>query len=206
MSRETDKLTTVRRIVLFFDICSSTAILEDLLRTENEALWKNLLIGVKKFLHQQSSAAAFTIYKFLGDGWILLFDPTSIKGADLMKFLHDLSSLYEALFNRNISPVLAAEYSVGITFGIDCGSLSKIIMTNQEEYIGRALNVAARLQAAIKQKDGAPAGKLLISTNAFTALGLNSIPKYAGKTVTRTLANVAGGERYRVRKIVIRAN
>jgi class 3 adenylate cyclase len=76
-------------------------------------------------------------------------------------------------------------------------------MNQRDEYIGRAINVAARLQGAIKQKDRTPAGKLLISKNSYASLGLSKTPKYAGKLVDRLLANVAGGEHYQVRKIII---
>jgi len=63
-----------KKIVVFFDICSSTLILEDLVRTENQKLWRDLLIGLKKYLRKKHSSVGFdcTIPR---DGWILLFDP-----------------------------------------------------------------------------------------------------------------------------------
>ena len=40
-----------------------------------------------------------------------------------------------------------------MTFGIDEGQLVKLKMLNNEEYIGRALNIACRLQGAINEID-----------------------------------------------------
>jgi len=204
MSRVSDQVHTVRRIVVFFDICSSTTILEDLLRTENQRRWRNLLIGLKKFLVSESQQSPFDIYKFLGDGWILLFDPSRITGPQLMRLLKRLCDEYARLFHNGICEVLGGDgYQIGLTFGIDSGTLVKIVMNQRDEYVGRALNVAARLQGAIKQKDKTPAGKLLISKNSFAALSLAQTPRYSGKLVDRLLRNVAGGEHYQVQKIVI---
>jgi hypothetical protein len=63
-----------RKIVVVFDICSSTKILEDLLRAENHQRWRNFLIRLKEYLVNCSQSDSFEIYKFLGDGYILLFD------------------------------------------------------------------------------------------------------------------------------------
>jgi class 3 adenylate cyclase len=205
MSRAYDNIRNVRRVVVFFDICSSTTILEDLLRTENQRRWRDLLIRLKTFLVSESQKTPFDIYKFLGDGWVLLFDSNTITGPQLMRLLERLCDEYERLFHHGICEVLGDDScQIGLTFGIDSGTLVKIVMNQRDEYIGRALNVAARLQSAIKQKDKTPAGKLLISKNSFASLGLAKTRKYAGKLVDRLLANVAGGEHYQVRKIVIR--
>jgi hypothetical protein len=187
MSRASDEIRTVQR-----------------LRTENQRLWRNLLIGLKKFLVLEKKKSQFDIHQFLGDGWILLFDPDSIAGPQLMRLLERLCEHYVRLFRNRISEVLSGDsYQIGLTFGIDSGTLVKIVMNQRDEYIGRSLNVAARLQSAITQKDKTPAGKLLISKNAFAALGLGKTPKYTGKLVERRLKNVAGGECYQVRKIII---
>ena len=76
-------------------------------------------------------------------------------------------------------------------------------MNEQVEYIGRPLNVAARLQSAIKQRDHQPAGKLLVSKPAFVELGLGRVKRYPIKEVTRTLRNISNGKRYRAMKITL---
>jgi hypothetical protein len=134
MHRISEDVARVRKIVVFFDICSSATLLEDLLRTENEFRWLDLLTGLKKVLRIKSKEIGFEIYKFLGDGWILLFDEDSITGADLMLFLARLCLEYDQLFKSNISDVLSIKHSlIGLTFGIDLGTLVKIVMNARPE-------------------------------------------------------------------------
>jgi hypothetical protein len=59
MTREDDAPTVVRKIVVVFDICSSTSVLEDLNSTDNLPRWRNLLIGLKTFLIEQSGHLNF---------------------------------------------------------------------------------------------------------------------------------------------------
>lgn len=73
MTRPDDSLTIEQKCVVVFDICSSTTILEDLLRSDSEKRWRDLLIDIKRFLVAQREVREFEIYKFMGDGWILLF-------------------------------------------------------------------------------------------------------------------------------------
>jgi class 3 adenylate cyclase len=204
MTEPNDEITTSRKTVVFFDICSSTAILEDLLRTENIRTWRNVLIGLKKWLLEQQGNIEFEIYKFLGDGWILLFDDEKVTPGKLIELLKGLCREYESLYQKKVFRILGVKIpNVGLTFGIDEGTLLKIVMNQHAEYIGRPLNVAARLQGSIKQKDSSPEGKLLISKNAYVRLGIDKLGGYTGKLVSRKLSNIAGGENYQVRKIVL---
>jgi hypothetical protein len=50
MTTPDEALQKVQKIVIFFDFCSSTTILEDLLKSENQQCWRNLLIELKDFL------------------------------------------------------------------------------------------------------------------------------------------------------------
>src|SRR3954468_19347157 len=63
----------VQKYVLVFDFCSSTSILENLKDYEPDAWW-NLLVEVEHFLTEEQTRHKFNIYKFIGDGWILVFD------------------------------------------------------------------------------------------------------------------------------------
>ncbi len=202
MSKTNESVQTVRKIVVFFDICSSTTILEDLLRTENQTRWRNLLIRLKSFLRERAPKTPFEVYKFLGDGWVLLLDPDKTKGSLLMELLFSICYEYERLFHRGICEVLeCAQHQIGITFGIDTGTLVRIVMNQQIEYVGRPLNVAARLQSVVKQHDKKPAGKLLISKNAFAQLRLSTIKKYQSKLIDTKLRNISGGDSYQARFI-----
>ena len=144
MTSKHDRLKKSPKMVLVLDICSSTLILEDLLRTENEEKWRNLLILLKEFLRKESESHRFDIYKFVGDGWILLFDPT-FNTKILFDLLKRLCEKYEKLFIESIEPVLSIDIqNKGITFGLDKGTLVRIVMNGKVEYIGRPVNLAAR--------------------------------------------------------------
>jgi class 3 adenylate cyclase len=188
-------------VVVVFDICSSTVILENLIHLQKRKRWIRLLTHLNDFLANEAKSVPFEVYKFLGDGWILLFDEDA-NGLQIMRFLKRLCEHYETLF-KPIAEVLNTSVPVGLMFGTDRGPLLCVHMNGQSEYIGRALNVASRLQGAIVQKDKRPAGKLLISKNAYADLGLGAT-EFEGKLVKRTLAKVAGGEAYEARKITIR--
>lgn len=182
------------------DICSSTLILEDLIRTENQVRWQTILGHLKRFLWAEGGNNTFQMYKFMGDGWILLFDEGSFSGKQLLDLMRKLCIEYDRLFYMYVVEVLSRMPNVtGLTFGVDEGSLVEIVMNRQKEYVGRALNVAARLQSAIKQFRDPPAGTLLISNNAFVHLRLQVV----NVEVECKLANVTGGERYRARKILV---
>ena len=107
MTTPQDKVRTVKKIVVVFDICSSTALLEDLLRTENQRLWRDLLIRMKTFLMCEEIETPFIIYKFIGDGWILLFNERDISGEWLLEFLEELCREYDRLFKKEIAKVLS---------------------------------------------------------------------------------------------------
>ena len=200
MTKAVQRLDIQDRYALFFDICSSSTILEDLILTNNIREMRNLLIRLKKFLQTESQTHGYEVYKFIGDGWILLF-PDNADGESLIEFLETLCRTFEDGLYHSIIPKLQSTPTIlGLTFGIDKGPLVKLIMLQRTEYIGRALNVAARLQSAIKDKDNAPQYKILFSKHAFQALRL---PAGFRKTqaVTRTLRNIQGGRKYECIKL-----
>lgn len=201
MTRTNDQLKTTQKMVLVFDVCSSTSILEDLLRSENEAKWRNLLISLKKFLRQESKSHGFDVYKFVGDGWILLFDPT-FDASTLFDLLRRLCDEYEKLFRKSIEPVLSMDIkNIGITFGLDKGTLVRIVMNETMEYMGRPLNLAARLQSAIKDNDQTPGGKVLMSKNVFAGMREALKPIYRVETARRKLRNISGADEYVCKKL-----
>jgi hypothetical protein len=192
-----------QKIVVFFDICSSTSILEDLIRSERQKCWRDVIIFLKNFLLEERKSLNFEIYKFIGDGWILLFD-TKFFPAELFRFLWRLCKKYDELYINNIEGVLSSEIrNMGISFGIDKGSLMRVIMNGQVEYIGRALNIAARLQTAIKDKDSKPQGKVLMSKNVYEDFKTYLSGKFQIFDVTRNLRNISGGENYKAKKLLL---
>jgi class 3 adenylate cyclase len=192
MTRRSEELSKEEKVVVFFDICSSTTILEDLLETEN----------MKTFLQTRGTQDEFIAYKFIGDGWVLLFPP-DVSGSALVNFLTRLSDVFSTAFRKRVIPLLQnIPDVVGLTFGVDKGPLIKITMNEQVEYIGRALNVAARLQGAIKDKDENPAYKVLISKHAYN--GLQISPRaHKVQEVTRRLRNIRNNQRINLVKLTL---
>jgi hypothetical protein len=203
MTEQGEEARVTEKIVLFFDIYSSTSILEDLIRTENQLRWRNLLIKIKNYLNSKHSKLDFEIYKFLGDGWVLLFKPR-LEGLRIFDFIKDLSANYISFYNNLIKDVLTTTIpDKGLTFGMDVGSCISFIMNSKREYTGRPLVVAARLQEAIEQKDRNPQNKVLISNNLYAKFKdrKDIEKKYEIKAVIRKLKNISGGENYKCKKI-----
>jgi len=202
MAKRKSALRTVKHTVVTFDICSSSDILEDLIRTENVGDWRDLLIKVKKFLIRKQSELDFVLYKFTGDGWILLFD-YDCSGKELFDFLKVLSGIFERNINRLSKTVLETTHDIlGLTFGIDRGTLIRFVMAEKTEYIGRAINVACRLQGAIKDKDKKPQYKVLMTKNVYKQIK-GDIENYKQKPVSRKLHNIAGDKTFNCVKITI---
>lgn len=152
MTRKNEKPEIVRKLVIFSDICSSTAIVEDLKASDNLGSWVNLLIRLKEDISSSGGNKGVEMYKFVGDGWVLLA-PHNIGQDVLFEFLYDFFCAFGiGLDQENINGLLSRRPKpMGLTFGIDSGDLIKLEMNGQIEYVGRPLNVAARLQGAAKQ-------------------------------------------------------
>ncbi|ABB30331.1 hypothetical protein GeomeDRAFT_3401 [Geobacter metallireducens RCH3] len=201
MTQESDMAQEVMAAVLVFDICSSTDILEDLHRTDNLQKWRNLLIGVKKFIVEQGDNFPFRLYNFTGDGWILLFDH-NIDGEKLLPFIRKLCTTFKHLYEQKIHPVLETPPEIiGLTIGMDRGRLIKIRLNHRDEYVGRPLNVACRLQSAIKDRDKNPANKMLMTKNLYNSIKQDTI-QWRFTEVERTLRNIAGSRRVSCMKLM----
>ena len=195
MNNESDE----NKIIVTFDICSSSKIIEGLCLIDNLGRYISLLDRVKRFLRNNASTIGYEVYKFVGDGWIILF-PDTAAGNCIMDFLNKLSVHFQKEIKK-VTAILETKPEItGITFGVDIGRLSKIIMLGKREYIGRAINIACRLQAAIKDRDNHPQYKVLMSKHAFKTmkLGLN---KYKPRSVTRNLRNIHAGRKYECIKL-----
>ena len=205
MTVESEEPRTESKVVVFFDMCSSSTIMEDLKATDNLGAMRNLLIKIKKFLVDNQQLVGYKVYKFVGDGWILLF-PDDVNGATLIKFLEALSALFRKEFGPVQRRLQKRPSIIGLTFGIDKGVLIRMEMMGQTEYIGRALNVAARLQSAIKDTgDDDPAYKCLLSMHAYSDLHLPGELKdrYQRKHTKRVLRNIQGEQPCRCVKLIL---
>jgi len=192
---------TVSRLVVVFDICSSTTILEDLLRSEHQERWKDLLIKLKSEVVRIAKANEIEVHKFLGDGWILLF-PHDVSGVLLLSTLQQISKRFHRLYFNDIDDLMSVKIpAIGMTFGIDKGTLMRVRMNRQIEYVGRPINVAARLQSRAKDEDILKQYRVLISQAVFADFEAHEkeeiTESYEVERVLRSLKNVSGGERYR---------
>lgn len=189
MTRATHVPNIEEKLVVFFDICSSSTMLEDLNSTGNLRRMRDLIIDLKEFLAAEARLVGFTPYKFIGDGWVLLFPP-DVRGGTLIAFLEKLSRRYRDAATEYLGGYLQRTPELmGLTFGVDRGSLVRIEMLRRLEYIGRALNVASRLQSGIKDKDAQPAYKVLFSRHSFADLHLQKGSRRA-VIVKRVLRNI----------------
>ncbi len=190
MSRATEVSSRERHLVVVFDICSSTTILEDLKRTDNLSAWRNVLIHLKNYLLEHGAELDMNLYKFIGDGWVLLF-PDDVSKTALCDMLRELSASYESQFEDSIRPLLSQEPNpIGLMFGIDAGELIRLELNGQVEYLGRAINVASRLQSFTKELPGGPSYKVIFSKNSYNSPAPPP-PELAAEAIKVSLRNIS---------------
>lgn len=185
------------KFVVSFDLCSSSKILEDLSLTSNVDIMVEMLGSLHKNISEKVHDLKGEVYKFTGDGWILLF-PDDIDGTEFVAFLVEVCEICNAALQSTIRPVLeSTPERIGIAIGIDRGPLLRFKLTEKSEWewIGRSINVACRLQNAIKDKDSNPVYKALVSKQVFQRLKL-PLTNYPHVAVTRRLRNIRGGENF----------
>lgn len=186
-------------IVVTFDMCSSSKVLERMTLSADLPRFHNFLLKLKQYLAAQQQEISFDVYKFTGDGWILLF-PATTEGTLLLKFLHDLCVFFKDSFQKDIARFMdSVPEIVGLTIGIEKGPLARMTISGAKEYVGRALNVACRLQGAVKDRDGSPAYRALVSNRVFTEYFAKA-NSYKPFKVTRALRNIGEGDRFGCRE------
>src|SRR5262245_40909451 len=123
-------------LVVAFDICSSSTVLEELTLSGDLRRYNKLVTSVKEHLADWQKKVLFDPYKFLGDGWILLF-PKATNGDSVCSFLRELSEFFKTEFNDRVLRHLGSPPSVtGLTFGIEKGPLRAITVYGKREYLG----------------------------------------------------------------------
>ena len=180
--------------VLVFDICSSTVFIEDLVKTDEMDAYCMLLKDFKNFLTAMG-VDGMTIYKFLGDGFVLLFDKKVLfdEVLTVSRKITDFAKERIGLFIRdNIETTLIPR--IGITIGIDIGNLKSIRLNGETEFIGRALNVSSRLQSSLKDKEHV--NKILMSVKAYKQIASPDI-KHKCIERERVFRNVSDNNRTR---------
>ncbi len=192
-----------RKIVVVFDICSSSNILEGMKLNDSLAQYYNFLIRIKNFLLESSAGYRFETYKFLGDGWILLF--AADAGAELRGFIPKLAEFVDETLKIKVLPSLESQPAVlGITCGVDSGFLRKIVMMGRVEFVGRPINIACRLQELVKHNVTRPQNQVLMSGAAYEMIFCKANAKqWLPKREKYTLRNINGGRDYKCVRLEI---
>lgn len=182
-------------IVVAFDICSSSDVIEELTGRADINRYRRLIGQIKKHLAKAQKRILFDPYKFTGDGWILLFPAEGLNGKHFLRFMKDLSTFFKREFKKLVKFLDTPPETTGITFGVDKGPIFRTTIFQAHEYIGRPINVACRLQGAIKDKDVDPAYRVLV-TNAVYNGHLKPATGYSAVETTRSLRNIRGGKKF----------
>ncbi len=177
--------------VIVFDLCSSSVLLEKIQEQNELRVWKKFWEDIFKYLNKISSnGARCVVYKFIGDGFILLYRPQYAKSilsfCDSIKIY--INGKVDSIVKEHIN-----EYPerIGITIGIEKGKLIQMRLYGNIEYMGRAINVAARLQSILRLPEHS--NKLLVSVAVKNEIH-EQINDRACKPVEVTLRNLYGNE------------
>jgi class 3 adenylate cyclase len=180
----------MRQYVVVMDVCSSTQILETLTRMENAEEYYKLMMRIYKAV-ERATMNKGSIYKFLGDGFILLFN-SEYEFDKILSCVGNICQASNTELTRFVSskldrPVLKR---MGITVGIDEGMIYQMDFNDTMgiEYFGMPINRASRLQASLK--DPGHANKALISWKLYSKI-LDKRIRACTKETTRTFHNVA---------------
>ena len=115
-------------------------------------------------------------------------------------FLESLCLYFAVEFRRSVLPHLShTPRLMGITFGIEKGELIPVTMLGLQEYVGRAINVACRLQTALKDKGSSPAYNALVSDSVYREYFAQTEPHRVSKA-TRNLRNINNGAEFVCRR------
>lgn len=191
-------------LIVAIDMCSSSKLIDDLSKRQSLIAFDELLQGLYSWLDSNREIYKYEIYQFTGDGWILFFHDLEIDGLILMEFLVKLSQKHNLLRSSLIDvQLINLPESTGLTFGIDVGKLHQFSLGNENRCVGRALNVACKLQDAVKQRG--PEAELsyrgLISNDVYYRWLKNRevLNKFTFFDRTRSLRNI--DTKFRCRKV-----
>ena len=153
----------IEKAVLVFDICSSTEIVEDLHKTGLFSEYERAIGEIREFLTNNADGLGIEIYKFLGDGFIVLFDAW-VDTDSIIEFSERLITFCNRII-ANLMGILETNEirRKGITVGIDKGQLFRM---QNNEYVGRPINLACRLQSSLKDPD--QTNRILMSVRVYS--------------------------------------
>ena len=150
--------------------------------------YSTMVSDLQSFLDKVKGEYNFETYKFLGDGYILLFH-NSVGPEKIYEFSEELVDIGGKILSIYIEKHIQNSDlpRQGITIGVDSGILDK----SKDEYIGRPINIACRLQGKLDSTDSV--NRIIISKRVFSKIediAIRGLFKYKPKT----LKNVNGGK------------
>jgi class 3 adenylate cyclase len=176
--------------VLAFDICSSSAMLENLHLTNRTEKYEILIHDIVRFLEKNAAHYNYEIYKFLGDGFILIFsESTSIYL--ILEFCTALTSECNAYIKEFLRQHIETEDGIprrGITIGVDKGYITKLSIDGKDEYVGRPINVSTRFQSSLDGEEHT--NRALLSLKLYQEIKEPNFKTLCSQT-SRTLKNMA---------------
>jgi class 3 adenylate cyclase len=182
-------MESLEKTIFVFDVCSSTTIVEDLHRTGSVKHYNDMIKSLNDYLEEKSKKLKFYIYKFIGDGFILTF-PGEIEIETILRFAKDLIDTC----NQKITKLMEYMESLdlprkGITIGLDKGIIHQFDLNAMDEYVGRALTLACRLQSS--QNKPEQVNSILISVKVYSEIKDKKI-KQSCEQRERTFKNITG--------------
>ena len=195
MTQIDEEATQQNSIILVFDICGSSIIIEDLTTADNLSVVRDMFIKLRDWLKAEQNKYSFEICNFTGDGWILLF-PFSTSGTDLQSFMLGLSNEYYRIMKTFVIKRMEHRPKIiEIFFGAASGRVVKFKMFNRTEYVGRPINIACRLQGKIRSSDTEEIDttnyKLCVPSSLYFDKFVE-VPGMFGKKKELSLHNIAG--------------
>jgi len=195
MTQTSDGVEIVEAIVVTLDICSSSVLIEDLMKNNRSKLWRDLIINMKEYLLEHVPYYNAELHKFIGDGWIILFR-RPYASEHLLRFLYDTNWHFMHLYEESVVPSLDTTPDIsGLTFGIDEGRLIKLEMKETIEFVGRPINIACRLQGKLEKADIENGYRILMSNRLFNDLKLD-FQNYYHERTTKPLKNIGEGKQF----------
>jgi DNA-binding CsgD family transcriptional regulator len=175
----------MKKFVLVVDICSSTSMIENLVSNGSEEKYSLLIQDFLISVKQSGDYSKQEIYKFLGDGFIILFEDTCTPEY-VFSYVQELSESMKVVLHEFIGNNIDIELpKKGLTFGLAFGSIHKVEKVFEiNEYFGRPINLASRLQSSAEESD-----TMIVQKEVFSMVKSPIIRNMCIET-TRTLKNI----------------
>jgi hypothetical protein len=124
----------------------------------------------------------------------------------IAEFITGVRAVYRRCYDTDIRPALRQPPDKwGLKFGIDDGVLLKLRMEGREEYIGRPINIACRLQGLVTDGDMRDGCRALISCRTYDKIG-HALSDFSPIETRRNLRNIAGEGGFRCYRLAIGPN